>query len=73
MTDASWSGVHTVNIQDAYLDLGSYLTVPVQEQAKESVESYYGILELMWGINAKDSDFSCAELSSDDSSSITSD
>ena len=77
MSDASFgvnhyeSGVQTVGIPNAYLDLCSHLNTPVQEQVSEPNTSYYVILELMLGIQAKDSNSSSADLISDDSSSTT--
>ena len=47
------SDVQTVYIQDTYLDLGSHLNIPVQEQASE-LDSYYDMPKLMWGIQTKD-------------------
>ena len=53
------SDLQTVNIQDVYLN------TPIQEQ----VEDTDSLPELLWGIQAKDSDFSSAELSSSNNES----
>ena len=62
-----------VNIQDTYMDSGSHLHIPVQEQASGELDSHYDMPELLWGTQAKDYDSSSDDLSSDDSSENPSD